>query len=476
MSVDIFIFNVIGFFIQFFPCPLIIFFPFSEEAYRFERKRIFAGMISASALLALMLPVVIYAPAAFYPDWDMSGAAHLYVLLAILLMFAAFIWLVQESLMKKMMIFFSVMFNAAAQYWLVNMLAVLFSGTSLSRPITAYNMLDVLLYPSTAAILLPVEFFAVIRPLAEFNHEIRPETMKREYLAAILSTSACYSLMGFCSVVWQTVFGKSKIHLLWLLPVSLFLIVDQAVIYWMVFQESISRQRINERQRFLEVQRLQYEKIANEIENTSRLRHDLRHHLNTLGALNAQGKQAEITKYLRRYGVVFEQLKTQKFSSNPVVESILDYYLTLAQNARIEVEHHVTLKGRSGIDPVDMTVLLGNCLENALEALRQLPEGERRLSIELMPAKSMLILRIQNTCAETPDSKGAVSWMNFPSSKGTFRRGMGLRSVTDVAEKYGGNAQFQCADGVFTARVILNPKQKRAAAGGRLEKEGTDTI
>lgn len=111
-------------------------------------------------------------------------------------------------------------------------------------------------------------------------------------------------------------------------------------------------------------------------------------------------------------------------------------------------------------------MLLGNCLENALEALRQLPEGERRLSIEMMPAKSMLVLRIQNTCTGTHNSGGAAGWEEFAFRKETARRGVGLRSVTAIAEKYGGNAQFQCKDGVFTTRVILNLTNPQKQEGG----------
>ena len=73
-----------------------------------------------------------------------------------------------------------------------------------------------------------------------------------------------------------------------------------------------------------------------------------------------------------------------------------------------------------------------------------------------MPAKSMLVLRIQNTCAGTHSNGGSAGWEAFVSRKGTDRRSVGLRSVTAIAEKYGGNAQFQCKDGVFTPRVILN--------------------
>lgn len=234
------------------------------------------------------------------------------------------------------------------------------------------------------------------------------------------------------------------------------LIVTDMIAYYIFFQEVGAVRRQAETARELAVYQMQYKQLSRVMEETRRLRHDLRHHLNALGALNAQGKQEEIGDYLKQYGTVYDRLGEQKFSGNPVVDSVLEYYLTQAGEEGIPVEYGVSLGRVSGVDAMDMTVLLGNCLENALEALRLLPAQERRLSIEMMPVKSLLLLRIQNTCAESGDSGEFAEWEAFPSRKRNGGNGEGLRSVSAIAEKYGGVAQFQRKDGVFTARVTLN--------------------
>lgn len=459
--------NALGFFIQFYPCLLMIFLPFSEEMLRIPRKWVFTGMTAVSILLALLFPGILYCAMAVRGEIASGVAANFYMLLALLLALAAHICFVREKLIKKILAFYTVLFYAVAQYSLVGLASNFYVHLPAYTDVPAYTVYDLLAYAVTTAFLLPLMLGTVIHPLGDFNREINTGTMRREFFVTIVSTTFCFALMVGSNMVWRTIYGRAQSPLNWLLSLYLFLIFNQIVIYWLVFRELVRRQRDNERQRFLEVQRLQYEKIASEIENTSRLRHDLRHHLNTLGALNAQGKQAEITEYLGRYGAVYDRLNEKKFSGDPVVDSILEYYLALAYDAQIAVEHQVTLKGRSGVDPVDMTVLLGNCLENALEALRQLPEGERRLSIEMMPVKSMLVLRVQNTCTGTHNSEGTASWKEFAPRKETARRGVGLRSITAIAEKYDGNAQFQCKDGVFTTRVILNARQEHNHEGGQ---------
>ena len=104
------------------------------------------------------------------------------------------------------------------------------------------------------AVLLPLELIFVIRPLGEFIREIEPRKMRREFAIAVISTTACFVLMIYCDTVWPVVLP--------LTPLFLLLICDQNAIYWLVFRESVRRRRDYERQRFLDVQRVQYDRFA----------------------------------------------------------------------------------------------------------------------------------------------------------------------------------------------------------------------
>ena len=192
------------------------------------------------------------------------------------------------------------------------------------------------------------------------------------------------------------------------------------------------------------------------MEEVRRLHHDMRHHIITLGALNAQGKQEEIADYLKQDSTVYDRLENYKFCGDPVVESVLGYYLIQAEEEGVLVNCNVALKGSSGIESMDMTVLLSNCLENSMEALRQLPQDKRRLDIDMQTSGAVLLLQIINSCIVSKNTDEFTSWENFSSSKSRGRKGVGLQSIASSAEKYGGNAQFRQKDGIFTVRVILN--------------------
>ena len=449
-----FLLNAVGFFLQFLPPALIVFLPFPQETLRFRRGRIFAGVIFAAAALSAAFPAAL---CCLSDAVTTPVAANLFMLCAILLGLTVHVRLVREALLKKILVIYIVIFYEAVQYLLNYVL------NPPSRPMPLYlNVLYiydeavVLEQLAMIAVLLPLELAFVIRPLGEFIREIEPQKMRREFAIVVMSTTACIVLMIYCDTVWPEE-GFFR-----LVPLFTLLIFDQNVIYWLVFRESVRRRHDYERQRFLEVQRVQYDRFAGEMENTRRLRHDLRHHLNVLGALNAQGRQDEITEYLGQYGAVYEHLSRQKFSGDPVVDSVLEYYLAMAGEEGIDVKCQAFPSERgSGVDAMDMTVLLGNCLENAIKAMRPLPAEERRLSIEIAPAGDMILLRVQNTCAHSGDSGKPSGWEAFAVRRGENIRSVGLHSIAAIAEKYGGSAQFQRQNGVFTTRVILNPKQEQ---------------
>lgn len=243
------------------------------------------------------------------------------------------------------------------------------------------------------------------------------------------------------------------------------LIVTDVITYYIFFREIGAVRRQAETARELAVYQMQYRQISRAMEETRRLRHDLRHHLNTLGALNARGAQEEVADYLKRYGMVYDRLEGRRYSGDPVVDSLLAYYLTQAEEDGADVCCRVELGGPTGVDAVDMTVLLGNCLENALEALRALPEDRRQLSIEMLRTAGALLVRIRNTCGEG-DSGDFAGYEAFPSRKRPRGRGVGLRSVSAIAEQYGGSARFRRQNGEFTARVVLNMAREEPGEPG----------
>ena len=432
--------------LQTIPIALLMLTPFSDLELRRERRRCLLCsviyLIFGCAALALLSAAVSTGGQRNIVARDISLAAVLAVYLS---GWASVLRVptVRKLLIGGMMLHYAAMLNAMS-----NVFAAFVLGENYVANVNAESgsMILCLCLLASTVLTWPLVWYFLRRVL----RESLPVLEEREARRGLVYL--CIMFVLFCLATYNPHYESMPDTPLFVTA----LVVTNMAAYFIFFREIGTVRKQAETARELAVWQTQYQHLSRRMEEARRLRHDLRHHLNTLGALNAQGRQEEIADYLKQYGTVYDRLEEQKFSGDPVVDSVLEYYLAQAGEEGIPVKCRVSLEGGgSGVDAMDMTVLLGNCLENALEALRPLPAEARRLSVEIAPMGVMLLVRIVNTCGNLEDGRDFAGWEAFPSCKGKGRKGVGLRSVAAIAEKYGGSAQFQRKNEEFTARISL---------------------
>lgn len=130
---------------------------------------------------------------------------------------------------------------------------------------------------------------------------------------------------------------------------------------------------------------------------------------------------------------------------NRVVNIILNEYIQAAKNEEIEVYLDVSVPRELFVTAVDLYILLGNTLENAIEACSTVPISERRISVKLKTHNDILFYEIDN-----PFNKGHLQRHR---DKG---HGYGLRNVQRCVEKYKGVMSINKKDGIFRLTAHLN--------------------
>ena len=135
-----------------------------------------------------------------------------------------------------------------------------------------------------------------------------------------------------------------------------------------------------------------------------------------------------------------------------MVNAIVCYYAALARDNGIEFEAGVDYPDDCPVSGTDITVLLGNLLENAVEACKREAAGGPqaiKLRVKRRGGSTLLIL-VDNPCA-TP----VVFDGDTPLSSKREGAGIGAASVREIAARYGGTVQFEQKGGVFYASVLL---------------------
>lgn len=203
--------------------------------------------------------------------------------------------------------------------------------------------------------------------------------------------------------------------------------------------------------RQLALQRQQYRKMEENNAAVRAQRHDIRHHLAVLRGLSQQDDLGKLSAYidtLIRQVPVDQEIR---LCENYAVNTVATHYDAAAKAASIRTELFFAIPGELGqMLESDLCIVVGNLLENAVEACERMTTGERFIRLNSCLEYGCLTLTVENRFAGQLKEKEGI----FLSAK-REGEGLGLSSVAAVAQKYGGAARFSAKDGVFCALVYM---------------------
>lgn len=194
----------------------------------------------------------------------------------------------------------------------------------------------------------------------------------------------------------------------------------------------------------------QYEEIKGVYMDMRGWRHDYHNHMQVMKAQLALGNLNETQEYLNALEKELDRVDTLVKSGNLMIDAILNSKLTLARRQKILVNCMAKMPEKISVEDVDLCVILGNLMDNALEACRLLEEKDRFLRIYMTVNKSQLYLSIQNSAKEDPD----FDEQNYITKK-RGNHGLGMKRVQTSVEKYQGYLNLANEPGIFAAEVTI---------------------
>ena len=208
--------------------------------------------------------------------------------------------------------------------------------------------------------------------------------------------------------------------------------------------------KLQQENQFLSMQQQRYENLRTAIEEARQARHDMRHQLNQISALAEAGDLENLKSYLAKTVSRIPNLD-MCFCENRAADSVVGYYCAMAKRDEIPFRARLDLPETLPVDEIDMCLVLSNLLENALEASLRTAPGRRQIEITAcVHADRILLIEVENAFDGEVNEKNGV----FRSSK-RRENGIGIQSVTRIAEKTGGTSTFTHQNGTFSAKVML---------------------
>lgn len=191
--------------------------------------------------------------------------------------------------------------------------------------------------------------------------------------------------------------------------------------------------------------------MQNAVEDTRRFHHDISNHFSIVETFLEDHKTNEASQYLQE--LIQKEKKSVLYSTsgNIVVDSIINYKLRSVSDWNVAVTVDIVIPTELPIEIVDLSTILTNLLDNAVQALQK-TDGKRELKIAMTYRKGMLFVAVKNTYP------GKVHYENgeiVTTKEDTESHGYGLKNVESAAEKYDGICQLHHNDVYFDAEVAL---------------------
>ena len=192
------------------------------------------------------------------------------------------------------------------------------------------------------------------------------------------------------------------------------------------------------------------------------MKHDMKNYIADIDALMKTGTQNQsgqeaLRQYLDSLQTAVEQLDMKHNTGNPVTDVILQRYMRLCQENAIDFKADFIFPADMNIDAFDISIIINNALDNALEACKRQENGSKYIKLTAYRKENMFFIIVKNSF-DGRLSQDGTSGRLCTSKQDSKNHGLGLRNIEVCAEKYYGRTESLVEDKEFELAVML---QKR---------------
>lgn len=225
----------------------------------------------------------------------------------------------------------------------------------------------------------------------------------------------------------------------------LFFLIDQ-IIY-----SSNTKQISDAMEQRLQSQQVYYQDIQEYSNTMSRFRHDVKNHYGNISYLLANHQIEEAQKYLEEYAQQIIHIKPVVNTGNNVVDVILNSKMKIIQDQQIDFHYDVVIPPVLKISAVDISVILGNLLDNAIEATSKLND-HKKIDVKIQIYKDNIFIHVSNIY----NGKIITANHGFISTKENRRdHGLGLGNVSHIVKKNKGTIDINYDNNTFTVSILI---------------------
>ncbi len=237
--------------------------------------------------------------------------------------------------------------------------------------------------------------------------------------------------------------------------VAVLMIAANIVTLFLIYRQKDyieSKARLGFAKEQLKNQIIHYEELYRYQSEIRTFRHDIKNRLLSVAGLISDGQYTAAIDAINGQLDFLDAESTGVINSgNPAVDAVLQSKLSIARKKGIRLDFSVKITQPIKIDLLELGVLMGNALDNAIECTDSLKrDSEKTVFVKLLTHGERIFFSVENPVQDEIDTENMATLKADKTN-----HGYGIKSMKDIAVRYDGDVFFSCEKGIFTTSINL---------------------
>ena len=288
------------------------------------------------------------------------------------------------------------------------------------------------------------------------KHFYRLSTLKNRWLVSLLIGSAfVYGVTQYLmnAILSHDVYTMRQASIVSFLVLLLFFLVFSLLLLTISSRDQERAQRLvlQQTDRLMEKN---YQMLHQDLQENAKRLHDFHHHLQAILGLAEQAGDQKTEEYVQSLLDVSYRDVRMCSCGNDIIDAVINCSAAEAARSHIDFQYNVELSSSlSQISPIDLCAVLGNQVENALDACKKIPDSQRRfIQVSIRQNKSFVVIQVTNSAYRNPFTADGRLLTNKEEPQ---FHGLGLKSIQDTVDKYNGYLTNSYEDHQFKSEALL---------------------
>ena len=252
-----------------------------------------------------------------------------------------------------------------------------------------------------------------------------------------------YSLVNINSVVW--------------VAVSVVLLVSSNILVFFLFEKQMLQDEETKKsiliQQQLQYQTQYFKELSDKYKLSNKTIHDTKNQLFAIAAAMSNNDMAaakiRIEELCKNAAAGENSIRT----GNDALDALINTKYNDNKELNIKFKHNIMMKTNNKIDNIDLCIIIGNALDNAIEACSKIDKSkEKEIVLKIRQVNETLAIEMTNPTAESIEK---VNGKLVSNKKEKELHGFGMQSIVEIVNKYNGNLNYSQKDGLFSLKIYV---------------------